>query len=148
MKRILLVLVALSATVPASALFGPRYEYDEYGNAYRRRGLVGSVASGIVHAGEDVVDVATSPVRGGYTEVRLDRVQDRITDIRRELKNRDLTRNEKDNLKRELRDLEQEKGNLERNRRNSDKEQDRRSSERKENREDLERDRRNMRNNY
>jgi len=112
MKKALLILITLSATVPANALFGPRYDYDEYGNRYERRGLLGTVASGIVNTGEDVVDVATSPVRGGYRNVRLNTVENRIVDVQRELARNRNSRERRADLQAELRSLRAEKRDL------------------------------------
>jgi len=111
MKKALLVLLALAGTAQMNALFRTTYEYDEDGNLREHRGIIGTTVRGVVHAGEDVVDVATSPVRGGYTEVRLERIDNRIDEIKRELRNRDLDINTREDLKSELRSLRREKGN-------------------------------------
>jgi len=109
MKKVLLVLLALAGTVQMNALFRHDGYYDQYGNYHEHHGIIGSTVRGVVHAGEDVVDVATSPVRGGYQEVRIERIDDRIDEIKRELRNKDLDTNTRENLKFELRSLRRER---------------------------------------
>jgi len=111
MKKTLLILLTLAGTVQMNALFRTTYEYDENGDLREHHGLIGSTVRGVVHAGEDVVDVVTSPVRGGYTEVRLERIDNRIDEIKRELRNRDLDSNKREALKSELSSLRREKRN-------------------------------------
>lgn len=110
MKKILLVLLTLAGTISVSSIFGPHYEYDQKGNRYKRQGLVSTVAHGIVNTGEDVVDIATSPARGGYREVRLNTLKNRVEDAEQALKKDPRNRN----LKAKLRNLQRQQKNLKR----------------------------------